>query len=111
MSLANSRSVTTWRNAVFVVFTINGLGFSSWLARVPAIRDGLEISTSQVAGLLFTGALGAVGGLVFSSHVIAWLGHRHTILFFGLIGLVVGILSDLMYVLVDPRIDFEKRKG
>jgi microcin C transport system permease protein len=24
---------------------------------------------------------------------------------------VVGILSDLMYVLVDPRIDFEKREG
>ena len=30
---------------------------------------------------------------------------------FGLIGLVVGILSDLMYVFVDPRIDFEKREG
>jgi len=26
-------------------------------------------------------------------------------------GLVVGIISDLMYVLVDPRIDFEKREG
>jgi microcin C transport system permease protein len=25
--------------------------------------------------------------------------------------LVVGILSDLMYVFVDPRIDFEKRVG
>ena len=37
---------------------------------------------------------------------------RRLILFvFGLIGLVVGILSDLMYVLVDPRIDFEKREG
>jgi len=34
-----------------------------------------------------------------------------TLFLFGLIGLVVGILSDLMYVLVDPRIDFEKREG
>jgi len=34
-----------------------------------------------------------------------------TLFAFGLIGLVVGILSDLMYVLVDPRIDFEKRAG
>jgi microcin C transport system permease protein len=34
-----------------------------------------------------------------------------TLFFFGLIGLFVGILSDLMYVLVDPRIDFEKREG
>jgi microcin C transport system permease protein len=34
-----------------------------------------------------------------------------TLFAFGLIGLIVGILSDLMYVLVDPRIDFEKRAG
>ncbi|HQY44916.1 MAG TPA: microcin C ABC transporter permease YejB [Paracoccaceae bacterium] len=34
-----------------------------------------------------------------------------TLYTFGLLGLVVGILSDLMYVLVDPRIDFEKREG
>lgn len=34
-----------------------------------------------------------------------------TLYAFGLIGLVMGILSDLMYVLVDPRIDFEKRAG
>jgi hypothetical protein len=31
-----------------------------------------------------------------------------TLYVFGLMGLLVGILSDLMYVLVDPRIDFEK---
>jgi microcin C transport system permease protein len=32
-----------------------------------------------------------------------------TLFAFGLIGLIVGIISDLMYVLVDPRIDFERR--
>ena len=88
MNHAKSRTPTQWRNALFVVFTINGLGFSTWLARVPAIRDGLDISTGEVAALLFTGALGAVSGLVFSSHIIAWIGQRNTILFFGLLGLV-----------------------
>ena len=34
-----------------------------------------------------------------------------TLYVFGLISLLVGILSDLMYVFVDPRIDFEKRAG
>lgn len=34
-----------------------------------------------------------------------------TLFIFGLMGLVVGIISDLMYVLVDPRIDFERRQG
>ncbi|WP_313350166.1 ABC transporter permease subunit [Paracoccus sp. (in: a-proteobacteria)] len=34
-----------------------------------------------------------------------------TLYVFGLLGLLVGILSDLMYVLVDPRIDFDRRAG
>ncbi|MDI3338488.1 microcin C ABC transporter permease YejB [Defluviimonas aestuarii] len=34
-----------------------------------------------------------------------------TLWVFGLLGLLIGILSDLMYVFVDPRIDFEKRAG
>jgi microcin C transport system permease protein len=32
-----------------------------------------------------------------------------TLYFFGLIGLLMGIVSDLMYVWVDPRIDFARR--
>ncbi|MDA0289528.1 MAG: MFS transporter [Actinobacteria bacterium] len=98
MNHAKTRTPTTWRNALFVVFMINGLSFSTWLARVPAIRDGLDTSTAEVAALLFTGALGAVSGLVFSSHIIAWIGQRNTILFFGLLGLVglagIGIGSS-----------------
>ena len=34
-----------------------------------------------------------------------------TLYMFGLLGLVIGLLSDLMYVWVDPRIDFEVRQG
>lgn len=33
-----------------------------------------------------------------------------TLYVFGLLGLVVGIISDLMYVWIDPRIDFETRE-
>ncbi len=33
-----------------------------------------------------------------------------TLFVFSLIGLVVGLLSDLMYVWIDPRIDFETRE-
>ncbi len=29
---------------------------------------------------------------------------------FGIVGLIVGLMSDLVYVLVDPRIDFEARR-
>lgn len=98
MNRAKAPTSSAWRNALFVMFMINGLGFSTWLARVPAIRDGLDISTAEVAALLFTGAVGAVSGLVFSSHIIAWIGNRNTILLFGLLGLVgvagIGIGSS-----------------
>ena len=32
-----------------------------------------------------------------------------TLYVFGLIGLLIGLMSDLMYVWIDPRIDFERR--
>jgi microcin C transport system permease protein len=34
-----------------------------------------------------------------------------TLYIFGLMGLVVKLISDLMYVWIDPRIDFERREG
>ena len=34
-----------------------------------------------------------------------------TLFFFTLFGLVLGLISDLMYVIIDPRIDFEKREA
>jgi len=33
-----------------------------------------------------------------------------TLYVFGLMGLLMGIISDLMYVWIDPRIDFENRE-
>ena len=33
-----------------------------------------------------------------------------TLYFFTLLGLVMGIVSDFTYALVDPRIDFESRE-
>jgi microcin C transport system permease protein len=33
-----------------------------------------------------------------------------TLYMFGLLGLIVGLISDLCYVWVDPRIDFETRE-
>ena len=33
-----------------------------------------------------------------------------TLYFFGLLGLIISLISDLVYVIVDPRIDFESRE-
>ena len=34
-----------------------------------------------------------------------------TLYFFTLIGLVMNLIGDLMYVAIDPRIDFDRREG
>ena len=32
-----------------------------------------------------------------------------TLYFFGLLGLLIGLLGDVLYTVIDPRIDFEAR--
>lgn len=72
--------VTAWRNAVFVVFFACGFQFASYMARVPHVRDVLGASTAQMSVLAFAIAVGSISGMVGSSHVVAKLGVRRTIL-------------------------------
>ena len=68
----------------------------------------------------FTGAL--IVETVFSLDGLGLLGFESvvnrdypvvlgTLYIFGLMGLVVKLISDMMYVWIDPRIDFERREG
>jgi microcin C transport system permease protein len=70
-------------------------------------------------GIFFSGSL--IIETVFSLDGLGRLGYEAaiqrdypvvfgTLYVFGLLGLLIGILSDLTYVWVDPRIDFEKRE-
>ncbi|GAB3133129.1 MFS transporter [Tsukamurella serpentis] len=72
-------SVTAWRNAVFVIFTLNGLSFASYLGRLPQVRDDLSASTLQVAMLTFGLAIGSVVGLVGSGSLAARFGPRRVL--------------------------------
>lgn len=73
------RQITTWRNAVFAVFVLPGLAIASWVARLPAVRDVLEVTSGQVGLLIFGIAAGSIVGLVASSHIVARLGATRTI--------------------------------
>jgi len=70
--------VVAWRNAMFVVFAVCGIGMASWVARVPAVRDMLGASTLEMGVLIFGIAAGSILGLLTSSHLIARLGARRT---------------------------------
>ncbi len=71
--------LVAWRNAVFVIFSLGGLGLASWVARTPAIRDSLGASTGEMGWIVFCLAAGSIVGLVFSSHVLVTFGPRRTI--------------------------------
>jgi len=71
-------------------------------------------------GILFTGSL--LIEIIFSLDGLGLLGYEaalkrdYPVMFaslymFGLLGLVVHLITDLTYVLIDPRIDFETREA
>jgi microcin C transport system permease protein len=87
-----------FRNAMLIV-----------IAGFPSLFLGVFFGSSLIIEVIFS--LDGLGQLGFKSAVERDYPVIFGTLFaFGLIGLIVGILSDLMYVLVDPRIDFERRE-
>ncbi|PZG08907.1 MFS transporter [Micromonospora craterilacus] len=55
-----SRAVLAARNGVAVVFALNGLAVATWFSRVPAIRDGLDLSPGRLGLLLLAMSIGAI---------------------------------------------------
>lgn len=68
--------VLAWRNGVFAVFAICGVGIASWMARMPAVKDALDVNTAQIGVLIFSIAVGSITGLLASSHLIDRFGSR-----------------------------------
>lgn len=85
----------TWRNSIFGIFFLCGFVFATWVARLPAVREQLELSTSDVGVLLFSMAVGSIGGLAFAPSISARLGIRRGIRL-GL--LTLGIAMSLLGV-------------
>ncbi len=73
------QQIVGWRNAVFVIFGLTGLGLSSWVSRTPTIRDTLHASTGEMGWIVFCLAVGSIVGLAFSSHVLVVFGPKRTI--------------------------------
>lgn len=88
-----------FRNAMLIV-----------IAGFPAVFIGVFFGGSLIIETIFS--LDGLGRLGFEAAVARdYPVIFGTLFIFGIMGLVVGIISDLMYVFVDPRIDFERREG
>ncbi|MEK6204769.1 MAG: microcin C ABC transporter permease YejB [Amylibacter sp.] len=87
-----------FRNAMLIV-----------IAGFPSAFVGVFFGSSLIIEIVFS--LDGLGRLGFEAAVNrdypVFFG---TLYVFGLISLVIGLVSDLMYVWIDPRIDFESRE-
>lgn len=72
-------SVVRARNAVFVVFAVNGLAISTWMARIPHVRDLLDIGPGQLGRLLLAIAVGSIIALPTAGMVISRIGAARTV--------------------------------
>ena len=87
-----------FRNAMLIV-----------IAGFPAVFIGAFFGGSLIIETVFS--LDGLGKLFFEAAVARdYPVIFGTLFIFTLVGLLVGILSDLMYVWIDPRIDFETRE-
>jgi predicted MFS family arabinose efflux permease len=89
------------RLAVAAAFALNGLAFGSWVSRVPAVRDGLELSPAQLGLLLLCPGVGHLVGLPAAGWLVARAGPARTVLAgatgvaLALGGVVAGLVTGL----------------
>lgn len=90
------------RTAVTATFVMNGLAFSSFISRTPALREDLHLSTAQLGLLLLCVSIGSVAGLPASGPIVARLGPARGVLAgavavgLGLVLLGVGLCAGMV---------------
>jgi MFS family permease len=71
--------VTYWRNAVVVAYAFSGVAFSSWVSRLPAIRDGLDLTPGTIGLLLLCMTAGSFISVSASGLIVLRFGSKRTI--------------------------------
>jgi MFS family permease len=89
-SLATDRIGLDAQRAVYIAFIGNGFAFASWASRIPAIRDALQASPSQLGLILLSVAVGSLIALPLAGVVVTRLGATRAVTLTSL-GVAVGL--------------------
>ncbi|MFI7893396.1 MFS transporter [Streptomyces sp. Cmuel-A718b] len=65
-----------WRAALFLFMLATGVSMASWVARTPAVRDALEVSTGAMGLVLFGLSIGSMAGVLASGGLVRRHGGR-----------------------------------
>jgi len=71
------------RTALAIIFAMRGFLVGSWIARIPAIAEHLDVSRSELGSVLIAGALGALAAFQVTAPRIAHWGTARSIGVFG----------------------------
>ncbi|MFF2861512.1 MFS transporter [Streptomyces rubiginosohelvolus] len=80
-----------WRAALFLFMLVTGVSMASWVARTPAVRDALEVSTGAMGLVLFGLSIGSMAGVLASGGLVRRHGGR-LVITVGAALLVAGLL-------------------
>ena len=92
------------RVAVAVAFAVNGVAFASWVSRTPAVRDALELSSTQLGMLLLCLSGGAVVALPSAGALVHRVGPARAVVAgavlvsAGLVGVAGGVAATTVAV-------------
>lgn len=65
--------------ATYLAFTVNGFAFASWAARIPQVRDRLQLDSATLGLVLLAIAAGALVALPLAGPIVGQVGSRRTV--------------------------------
>lgn len=68
-----------WRAALFLFMLATGVSMASWVARTPAVRDALDVTTGSMGLVLFGLSVGSMAGVLASGGLVRRRGGRQVI--------------------------------
>ena len=80
-----------WRNAIFTVFLVCGVGFASWASRLPSVKVLLGLDDFGIGILLFVMGAASIVGLSIANIVVARWGARR-----GMYGTLISFAAGLI---------------
>lgn len=97
--LQSSTPALTQRLANPINFILLGVVYASWAARVPAVRDALQLNAAELSFALLGGGAGAVLSFPVAAGLVRWLGAR---LASGVAGLTM--MLSLLCIALSPSL-------
>ena len=92
------------RNALFAVFAANGFALAYWMARVPDVKDLLQLTPGQLSVLLLSISVGALVGLPRASLRAVVLGGMGTVVGVILGAVILKLLPEKLRFFADYRL-------